>query len=104
MKCLVPSILDIMSNETLLCLVAEEVSTFAGEFQAILKDTDVLLILRNLIERDVSISTCAVYTNVDCPSFDDLEREVQIKSVAYELVHLLGELQDAFGRVYRYED
>lgn len=100
MKCLVPSILDIVANETLLYLVAEDVPTFAGEFQAILEDFTVLLSLKRLVAGDSSISSCVVYTNTPCPSFDVLEREVQIRSMAYELVHLPNELLAAFKHQY----
>ena len=98
MKCLVPSIVNITAEQTIHRLVDQETLTFSSEFQAILNDSDVLLTLKRLIKRDIRISGCAVYTNVTCLPFG-VDVDVQIKSVTYELVHLLNELQDAFDRL-----
>ena len=101
MKCVTPSVIYITANETYIELMDEEVPHFANEFQAIQGDLDVLLELRQLVSRNRDISlTCTVPNNVDCISFDGLERGLLVKSIAYELKNLSSEVQAALKRHY----
>ena len=100
MKCLVPSVIYITANETDFELLDEEELHFANEFQAIQADLDVLLELRRLVSSDSGISTCIVPNNVDCVSFDSLERGLLVKSIANELKQLSSEVQAALKRRY----
>ena len=97
MKCLVPSVVDVAANESILQLVYEEEPNFATEFQAILDDFCVLLELRYLVSRHRDISACIVSNNEECVSFEGLERGVLVKSIANELKQLASEVQTALG-------
>ena len=105
MKCIVRILVNVVKTESLRYLVSEE-PNFAQEFQSILKNSNVLLDLQELVRGDSRItprcdsqpprSTTVVH---ECINFDDLEleREVQIKSIASEVKTLMASIQEALN-------
>ena len=101
MKCIARSVIDITAIESKTLLVDEKESNFANEFQALLNNLGVLLELRKLVSSNTDISACIVPNNEACVSFDGLQRDVLVKSIAYELKYLAPEVQAALRGHYR---
>ena len=100
MKCIAQSVIDITAIESKILLVDEKQPNFASEFQALLNNLGVLLELRKLVSSDNGISACIVPNNEACVSFAGLQREVLVKSIAYELKYLAPEVQTALRDRY----
>ena len=98
MKCIVHILVNVVKTESLRYLVSEEEPNFAQEFQSILENSNILLDLQTLARGDSRITPgCFVATNVECITFDGLERDVQVKSIANEVKILLASIQGALN-------
>ena len=86
------AVADIVANESIRYLVDEEVPHFATEFQSVLKDLDVLLTIEEVVI-GTEITHCEL-REATCADYCVLDREVQIKSVAFELSNLPGEIKE----------
>ena len=93
LKCMVPAVADILANESVRFLVDEEESHFVSEFQSVLEDLDVLLDIARVVI-GTKITACQLQV-ASCADYCILGREVQIKSVAYELMTLPIEVSQA---------
>ena len=93
-KCMAVAVADIVVNESIHSLIDEEEPHFANEFQLVLGDLDVLLDITailfgaRLIPCDTSLSPAT------CANYCALERDVQIKSVAFELKSFPAEMKE----------
>ena len=87
---MVPAVADILANESVRFLVDEDDSNFASEFQSVLEDLDVLLDIARVVI-GTRITACELRV-ASCADYCVLGREVQIKSVAYELMTLPTEI------------
>ena len=94
-KCMVVAVADIVANESIRYLVDEEEPHFAIEFQSVLKDLDVLLDIEDVVIR-ASLTAC-ILQPATCAHYCALERDVQIKSVAFELKNLPAEIKEKFN-------
>ena len=98
MKCIAHILVNVVEMESLRYLVNEEEPNFAQEFQSILENSNILLDLQTLARGDSRITPgCFVATNVECITFDGLERDVQIKSIANEVKILMASIQGALN-------
>ena len=96
-KCMVVAVADIVTSESIRYLVDEEEPHFSSEFQSVLGDLDVVLDIAavlfgaRLIPCDTSLSPAT------CANYCALERDVQIKSVAFELKSFPAEMKETFN-------
>ena len=99
---MVLAVVDTTANESVRHLVDEEEPHFATEFQSILEDLDVLLDIKELVI-GTGISHCTL-PQATCTDFCALEREVQIKSIAFELSKLPTEVSGALNSAERFNN
>lgn len=96
-KCMAIAVADIAANESIRYLVDEEKSHFATEFQSVLEALDVLLDIKDVVLK-ASLTACILRpVHQKCADYCALERDVQIKSVAFELSNLPAEVKHAFN-------
>ena len=100
-KCMVVAVADIVANESIRYLVDEEEPHFANEFQSVLGDLDVLLDIEAVLI-GTSLTACSPPPPAICAHYCTLERDVQIKSVAFELKSFPAEIKEAFNRLSRF--
>ena len=89
------AVADIAANESVRHLVDEEEPHFSNEFLSALEDLDVLLELKEVVF-GIGIGGCNLQDET-CTDFCTLEREEQIKSVAFELSNLPTEVSEALN-------
>ena len=95
-KCMVVAVADIVANENIRYLVDEEEPHFANEFQSVLDDLDVLLDIEAVVI-GAGLTPCNTpLFPADCANYCALERDVQIKSVAFELKSFPAEMKETF--------
>jgi hypothetical protein len=99
-KCMVIAVADIVANESIRHLVDEEEPHFANEFQSVLEDLDVLLDIEDVVIRNRLIPCGTPPSSAICAHYCTLERDVQIKSVAFELKNFPAEMKDKFNERY----
>ena len=93
-KCMAIAVADIVANESIRYLVDEEEPHFATEFLSVLETLDVLLDIKDVVLR-ARLTGC-ILPSATCVNYCVLERDVQIKSVAFELKNLPAEVKSAF--------
>ena len=95
-KCMVVAVADIVANENIRYLVDEEEPHFANEFQSVLDDLDVLLDIEAVVIGAELIPCGTSLKSATCANYCALERDMQIKSVAFELKSLPAEMKETF--------
>ena len=94
-KCMAVAVADIVANESIRYLVDEETPHFASEFQSVLEDLDVLLDIKDVVI-GARLTSCSLPPAI-CADYCALERDVQIKSVAFELKIFPTEVKEIFN-------
>lgn len=98
-KCMAVFVADIAANESIRYLVDEEMPHFTNQFLSVLEVLDVLLDIKDVVLK-ARLTPCDLpRADLDCADFCSLERDVQIKSVALELIHLPAEVKQAFSEL-----
>ena len=95
-KCMVVAVADIVANESIRYLVDEEEPHFANEFQSVLGDLDVLLDIEAVLI-GARLTACSPPPSAFCAHYCTLERDVQIKSVAFEFKSFPAEMKETFN-------
>ena len=96
-KCMVVAVADIVASESIRHLVDEEEPHFASEFQSVLWDLDVLLDIEAVVIGAELIPCGTPLSPATCANYCVLERDVQIKSVAFELKSFPAEIKETFN-------
>ena len=96
-KCMAVAVADIVANESIHSLVDEEGPHFANEFQSVLGDLDVLLDIEVVVIGARLIPCDTPLKSATCVNYCALERDVQIKLVAFELKSFPAEIKETFN-------
>ena len=91
------AVADIVANESIRYLVDEERPHLANEFQSVLEDLDVLLDIEAVLIGAGLIPCNTSLSSATCANYCALERDVQIKSVAFELKSFPAEIKETFN-------
>lgn len=97
-KCEVPLVAEIVKNETIRNLVDEE-SSFAKEYQDILKALNVLPQLKKLVSSHGSLNSCNVPENA-CAEITYTGRLESLKSISEDLYRLVADVTTAMQGYY----
>ena len=98
-KCMAVAVADIVANESIRYLVDEEEPHFSSEFQSVLGDLDVLLDIEVVVIGARLIPCDTPLKSATCANYCALDRDVQIKSVAFELKSFPAEIKGKFNNV-----
>ena len=96
-KCMAVAVADLVANESIRYLVDEEEPHFASEFQSVLGDLDVLLDIEAVLIGARLVPCDTQLSPATCANYCALERDVQIKSVAFELKSFPAEIKETFN-------
>ena len=97
-KCQVPFVAEIVKVETVRMLVDEE-SSFAVEYQEILKDLEVLQQVKNLVSSHSPLNSCQVPEN-GCAEFTYTGRLELVKSISEDVYRLADDVTIALQGYY----